>query len=66
MLIVTKNEPKEDVIQKLAKQLFKIKNQQQPSSGQTVRNIFPSLFSNFLKFLMQAFLVINRRKFTKR
>lgn len=29
MLIVAKNEPKEDVIQKLAKQLFKIKNQQQ-------------------------------------
>jgi signal recognition particle subunit SRP19 len=29
MLIVAKNEPKEAVIQKLAKQLFKIKNQQQ-------------------------------------
>jgi signal recognition particle subunit SRP19 len=33
MLIVAKSEPKEDVIQKLAKQLFKIKQQQQPVQG---------------------------------
>jgi signal recognition particle subunit SRP19 len=33
MLIVAKSEPKEDVIQKLAKQLFKIKQQQQPVKG---------------------------------
>jgi signal recognition particle subunit SRP19 len=33
MLIVAKNEPKEAVIEKLAKQLFKIKQQQQPVQG---------------------------------
>jgi signal recognition particle subunit SRP19 len=33
MLIVAKSEPKENVIQKLAKQLFKIKQQQQPVQG---------------------------------
>jgi len=33
MLIVEKKEPKEDVIQKLAKQIFKIKSQQQPVQG---------------------------------
>jgi signal recognition particle subunit SRP19 len=33
MLLVEKKEPKEDVIQKLAKQLFKIKSQQQQVQG---------------------------------
>jgi hypothetical protein len=31
MLLVEKNEAKEKIIQKLAKQLVKIKNQQQPT-----------------------------------